>query len=277
MLKQSIFLVLITAVPASAWGPVGHRVVGKIAEAHMTSEAKEGVEALLGVESLARASTWADEMRSHPDKDYFGKFAPWHYATVPVGENYKDEFAPKKKGDIIQAMRSLEKKLRSKKTDRKEKIEALRLLIHFIGDVHQPLHVGNGKDFGGNTCHVKWFGAPKKLHAVWDESLIDHLKLSYTEYSEFLNHPSAKQVKAWQKGSYVDWADESIQLRNRVYPGTAKPEDRKYCMKGWSGRPEESDMPDLKWDYAFKHRKAMDARLLKAGVRLAGVLNSIFE
>ena len=277
MLKTTIFVLLIAVAPAFAWGPIGHRVVGKIAENHLTPEAKKGVEAILGTESLARASTWADEMRSNPNKDYYGKFAPWHYATVPLGETYKDEHAPKKKGDIVKAMRKMEMTLRSKKSDKKAKIEALRLLSHFIGDVHQPLHVGNGKDYGGNTCFVKWFGSQKKLHAVWDESLIDHLKLSYTEYAEFLDYPSKKQVKTWQGSKYVDWANESVGIRPSVYPGSAKPENRKYCVKGWSARPNDDDVPGLKWDYAFKHRKTLDSQLLKAGLRLAGVLNSIFE
>jgi hypothetical protein len=279
MLKPISFALIIAAAPHAvfAWGPTGHRVVGKIAENHLTPEAKAGVEDILGHETLARASTWADEVRSHPDRKYFDKFNPWHYATVPPGKTYKDEHAPKKKGDVVKAMKKMEKTLRSRTAERKEKIEALRLLTHFIGDVHQPLHVGNGKDFGANTCHVKWFGSTKKLHAVWDESLIDHLQLSYSEYAEFLDHPSTKDVRKWQSTRYVDWANESIALRPGLYPGKGKPEDRKYCMKGWAERPDEKDMPDLKWQYAFDHRKTLDLRLLQAGVRLAGVLNSIFE
>ncbi|PCI36412.1 MAG: S1/P1 Nuclease [Elusimicrobia bacterium] len=278
MIKITVLVFILAASPVKAWGPIGHRVVGEIAENHLSDAAKKGVSDLLGNETLARAGTWADEMRSHPDKDYYGKFSAWHYATVPLGDTtYKDEFAPKKKGDVVQAMRKMEARLRSKKSDRKSKIEALRLLAHFIGDVHQPLHVGNGKDYGGNTCYVKWFGNPKKLHAVWDESLIDHLKLSYTEYAEFLDFPSKKQIKSWQSTSYAEWTNESVKIRPRVYPGTAKPEERKYCVKGWKARPDEELMPKLKWGYAFKHRKTLDARLLKAGVRLAGVLNSVFE
>ncbi|PIP84101.1 MAG: S1/P1 Nuclease [Elusimicrobia bacterium CG_4_9_14_3_um_filter_62_55] len=279
MFKTAVFAFAISAAPSAvkAWGPIGHRVVGKIAENHLTPEAKAGVEGVLGVETLARASTWADEVRSHPDRDYYGKFDPWHYATVPSGEKYRDELAPKKKGDIVSAMKKTEAVLRDAKSEKKDRIEALRLLVHFVGDIHQPLHVGNGKDFGGNTCHVKWFGAPKKLHQIWDESLIDHLQLSYTEYAEFLDHPSDKDIARLQGSSYAEWADESSALLPGVYPGGAKSEDHPYCMKGWSERPDDKVMPDLKWNYAFEHRETLDDRLLAAGVRLAGVLNSIFK
>lgn len=279
MLKTVIAAIMIAAAApaARAWGPIGHRVVGKIAENHLTPKARAGIEAVLGVESLARASTWADEVRSHPDRGYYGKFDPWHYATVPPGEKYRDELVPKGKGDVVWAIKREEKRLRDPKADKKEKIEALRLLVHFIGDIHQPLHVGHGGDFGGNTCFVKWFGSPKKLHAVWDEALIDHLQLSYTEYAEFLDHPTQEEIASLQSSSFDAWADESAKLRPGVYPGDAKPEERAYCVKTWTDRPDEKAMPDLKWDYAFAQRETLDGRLLAAGVRLAGVLNSIFD
>lgn len=266
--------------PARAWGPIGHRVVGKIAENHLSSKAKAGVRALLGHDTLALASTWADDVRSHPDSAKYGPFAPWHYATVPFGENYKPAHAPPQ-GDIIVALSRGEATLRDPKAAREAKIEALRLLAHLVGDLHQPLHVGNGTDRGGNLCFVKWFGSRKNLHSLWDDALIDHMKLSYTEYVDFLDHPAEEDIARWQSGSFAAWADESSALLAEVYPGPApeggKPPERPYCAKEPKEDIPDAALPELDWKYHFRARPIFERRLLQGGLRLAGLLNSVFK
>src|SRR6185436_16787133 len=99
----------------------------------------------------------------------------------------------------------------------KQEKESLRMLIHLVGDIHQPLHVGRPGDRGGNDVKLKWFGSDSNLHRVWDSDMIDGTRLSYTELAESLYKPNAAEVKTWQGTSVRDWASESIGLRKQVY------------------------------------------------------------
>ncbi len=170
-----LFLVLPAA--AAAWGPTGHRVVGQIAEDHLSAAARRGVEALIGPESLAEAATWADEIRSDPTWD---KAAPWHYISIDDGETLETT-RRSSDGDVLWAIHHFSDVLRSADASHEEKGEALKFLVHFVGDVHQPLHVGRRADQGGNSVQVSWFGETTNLHRVWDSEMIDHEGLSFTE------------------------------------------------------------------------------------------------
>jgi hypothetical protein len=128
--------------------------------------------------------------------------------------------------------------------------------VHFLADLHQPLHVGLEEDRGGNMIKVKWFKTDTNLHTVWDEEIIDFEKLSFTEYSTYLNHFSKEEKKEWEKGQYVDWAKESQDLRPKVY-----------------------DMPEnksLSYEYGYKTKPIVEQRLKQGGLRLALVLNHLF-
>lgn len=240
------------AAPAAAWGPNGHRAVGQIAENHLTPEARAALEELMGPESLARAGTWADEIRSDPAWDHA---APWHYINVEDDETLETT-RRSSRGDVLSAMETFEAVLRNPEAPREERIEALRFLVHFVADVHQPLHVGRGGDGGGNGVLVLWFDEPTNLHTLWDTHLVEHQALSFTELARFLDHPSPEEVAAWQDAGYEDWIAESFALRDRVY-----------------------DLGDrrLGYRYAYHAVPVVERRLLQAGVRLAGLLDSIFR
>ncbi len=165
---------------ALGWGNTGHRIVGKIAEDHLTDKAKQEITSLMGHHDLALLSYWADEIKSDPKWKHAGD---WHYATIPDGEEY---IPGKHKGKAIEKVKEFSEVLKNKSASKIEKQNALKFLVHFIGDIHQPLHVGNGKDRGGNNIKVKWFNEPTKLHAVWDSKMINGQNLSYTEYANFL-------------------------------------------------------------------------------------------
>ena len=132
----------------------------------------------------------------------------------------------------------------------------LKMLIHLVGDIHQPLHVGTGKDRGGNSTKVEWFYRDSNLHRVWDSEMIDSRQLSYTEFSDAVNHPTKQQIKTWQDSNILDWAYESMELRDQVYD---LPKDHQ-----------------IGYQYQYKNHDILDRQLLKAGVRLAGVLNEIY-
>jgi len=134
----------------------------------------------------------------------------------------------------------------------------LRLLIHIVGDIHQPLHVGRLEDLGGNRIRVLWFGDSTNLHSVWDEKLIASQNLSYTEYVKAINHSTKSQRMQWQEQTMNEWFFESYQLAGKIYSGITQPYQR------------------LGFRYNFDYVEILNSQLLKAGIRLAGLLNSIF-
>jgi len=239
--------------PAFPWGAIGHRVVGRVAEHHLSSAAQRGVAAILGDESLAQAATWPDEIRSDPAWD---KAKPWHFVDLDDGETYATT-AKSPDGDVVEAIGRFTRVLRDPQAPAAEKVVALRFLVHFVGDVHQPLHAGRRADHGGNTIKVSWFNEGTNLHSVWDDKIIEAEKLSFSELADFIDHPPPDEVRAWQSGSAVDWAQESMDVRARVY---AFPADGK-----------------LSFLYAYQNAPLVKPRLLQAGVRLPGLLNAVSD
>ena len=248
-----LFLFSLYSPLGFSWGKTGHRIVGEIAQRNISAKTKKALVALLGTEDLWKSSTWPDEIRSDPKMRHT---TPWHYVSIPTGKSYFDQ-KRNKDGDVIEALYRFEDILRDPKTPKDQKIEAVRFIVHFIGDLHQPLHVGLEEDRGGNTIRVKWFRNETNLHAVWDEEIIDDEKLSYTEYSTYLNKFTPDELKDWKKGTYLDWSVESMELRPKVY-----------------------DIPENKslgYEYAYKVKPIIEMRLKQAGIRLAFVLDRIFS
>ena len=203
--KLLISLLLIfgySSIIQAKWGKTGHRVVGKIAEAHLSKKSKKAIQKILGDENLALSSTWADYIRSEPQK--YAYTFPWHYVSIPDNEHYRTTPA-NPKGDIIQAIDLCIRSLNNRKNVSLDSQRfVLRLLVHFVGDLHQPLHVGRFEDKGGNTIKVKWFGKKTNLHTVWDSKIIDNMKLSYTELTKSLNHIKPAQKKVWQNAPIIN-------------------------------------------------------------------------
>lgn len=252
-MRKFIGIVLLTIVSSLAfgWGPTGHRVTGYIADKHLTKKTRAALQRILGQQSLAMASTWMDDIRSDSTFDYT---ADWHWVTIQDGETY-DQSIKNPKGDIIQTLERIIAELKSKKLSPKEEAERLKMLIHLIGDIHQPLHVGGGNDRGGNEVKLTWFGSNSNLHRVWDSEMIDGTRLSYTELAESLYKPNATELKNWQSTSVRDWANESMSYRKQVYDiGNSK----------------------LGYQYQYKYFYIVQERLAQAGIRLAGVLNEIY-
>ena len=159
--------------PAWAWGRTGHRVIAKLAVRHLTGEARAEIKALLEPgESLADASTWADEIRGR-----MRHTAPGHYVDVPLDEpRYDDKFAgdTPEKGFIVPKIRELRLVLKDRSRPVEARRQALRFLVHFVEDLHMLLHVGENHDKGGNNLQVRCFDRGSNLHHVWDSGIIDH-------------------------------------------------------------------------------------------------------
>ena len=173
------------SISAFGWGQTGHRAIGKIAESYLSEKAKKSIQEIMGHESLAECSTWMDEVRSNKKYDYA---KTWHYVTIPEGTDYKS-VEHEEKGDVYEAIGRMKKILKDKSSTKEQKVEAIRMITHLVGDMHQPLHVGNGEDRGGNNVKIKWFYDDSNLHRIWDSGMIDEKKYSSKEaffYSENL-------------------------------------------------------------------------------------------
>lgn len=234
--------------PAQAWGPTGHRAVGRIAERHLSPETARAVAELLAPERLAYTATWADDVRTDPA---WAKAETWHWVTIPAGTTYAAS-AKNPTGDVIEAIGRMERVLADRTAPRPERQQALKWLVHLVGDIHQPLHVGSRGDRGGNEQLVLWFGAPSNLHSVWDGGFIEKSELAFSELAEKVDVASPDDVRAWQAASILDWAEESRTL-----------EEGAYAIG--DGR--------LSWRYLATHWPTVERRLAQAGVRLAGVLD----
>jgi len=252
--------------PALAWGKTGHRVVAAIADTQLSGLARAHIREILGgAESLDEAANWPDEMRSNPEPFWQKTSTPWHYVTLN-GIIY--DHAPPQ-GDALEALNHYTATLRDRNASLSDKQTALRFIVHLVGDLHQPLHVGKCCDKGGNDVKVRWFGKDTNLHAVWDSQIVDEEQLSFTELAAKLErHTSNADVIAWWDVNPRDWISESGEIRNGLYP-PAPPKG----AKGTKGAPA---VPELSYGYVYKFTPVMERRLQQAGVRLAAYLNEIY-
>lgn len=254
MKKILVVLLMLHVVEAFAtWGVTGHRTVGLIAENHLTKKAKKNLKRILDGKSLAYVSTWMDEIRSDSLYDHTHD---WHWVTIPDSLNY-DQTEKNPNGDVIATIRRLINELTAGGLDGMTEAENVKMLVHLIGDIHQPLHVGTGLDLGGNQARVKYFGSSTNLHSVWDSRMIDGSNYSYSELVRELDRIPDSEIGRLQQSTVMDWANESKSLRSQVY-----------------------DLPDhgnLSYEYVYRKWSIVERRLVEAGVRLAGVLNTIYD
>lgn len=264
MFKTYLALLFICCVPYSllAWGVVGHRAVGRIAENHLSPGARREVARLLGHETLALVSTWPDEIRSDPQ---YSATAAWHYINVPIGLAYPAFAgqltagpAPAAPTNAYTALLQMRRDLKDPKKTAEEKLVTLKFLVHLVGDVHQPLHVGHADDRGGNSILVSWRGHDTNLHSIWDGDIVEYPGLTFTEMATAYDHATPAQIKQWQKDDMTTWLFESYQLCTPVYAAAAA-------------------NPKLDYHFYPTFGPTAEQQILKAGIRLAGVLNEIFS
>ncbi|MCH8488237.1 MAG: S1/P1 nuclease [Candidatus Cyclonatronum sp.] len=250
-LLVAFFIGLIPA-DAHAWGRTGHYITGEIAQRHLTPGAAAHVERLLGETSLTVATVWMDQVRS---TEPYRHTADWHWVTIPDGMRYEEaEHNPN--GDVIEALERQIAALKSGRLTEDEERDALRMVIHMIGDMHQPLHVGTGEDRGGNDVRVQWLGRSSNLHRVWDTDMIESWDLTSTQFADALLIVDDATKAAWKQGGPRDWAHESVQYRANIY-----------------------DLPEnleLGWEYRNRNFHIVEKRLIQAGLRIAMVLNEVY-
>jgi hypothetical protein len=253
----------VAAEPALAWGPQGHRVITRITMERLTPKARAEIKALLNRgDTLVDVCDWAD----HDAYDVFPRSGPWHYVNVPISAARYDARFCSDRGCVVSKIKEYRRALADPKTPFRERQVALLLFVHFVEDIHQPLHVGDNHDRGGNDTQVQFDGRGTNLHRVWDSDLLHHTggdDRAWVGRAAPLLTP--ENVEAWSRGRVEDWADESLEAAKAAYR--------------W---PADATQPigagaELGDGYAKMAAPILRECLAKAGLRLADELNAIFH
>lgn len=249
----AFILLSIHSSAAVKWGATGHRAVGAIADQHTTNKTKRHIEKILNHQSLALVSTFSDDIKADPR---YKEFETWHYVNMSFDENYE---ASKKNpnGDLITGIAYCKKIIKDDNASDEDKAFYLKMLIHMVGDLHQPLHVGREEDRGGNDIKLQWQNRDTNLHRVWDSQMLESYNMSYSELAKNAEYLTKKQVRFIQEGSVVDWVNDTQNLTKIVY-----------------GSVEEGE--NLHYAYSYKYLDVARTQLQVAGIRLAKVLNELF-
>ncbi len=308
-----LFVIVSLPAPARAWGCEGHQVVALLAEKHLTPHALAMAKKILsegpidpslgryckegGIDAMADASTWPDDIRTlRPETP------PWHYIDIPRGATLHDveKFCDPKEGCVTRAIADQLAILRSSEADPRKRADALRFLIHFVGDLHQPLHAITNNDQGGNCVPVAFFDAlpqlrnpqtesyAPNLHGVWDTNILGRATTGKTvdQVASDLDQSFRKKIARWQKGSMdIDaWAWESYQLAARNAYGklpvripVETPQPVASCADDNHVSARMLKLNErLQEPYQNMAVPIVRRRLAQAGARLAMLLNQIW-
>lgn len=265
-LTAAIALLLTFAIPSFAWGPEGHRVIADVAAHHLSPGARRQIRDLLGDDDLASISTWADEIKNERRETYFWHFVdiPWNAAgfSEPRDCNQPSEKRPPQGEDrhscVVDEILDFQRVLSDRNASRSERTEALKFLVHFVADIHQPMHA-IGEARGGNDIHITEFGnrdcggRPCNLHFLWDMGLIEHARRSEPDYVTLLEKLiSQANFQNRATATPEEWANESFKVAHQVWLKDGESVDEHYYRQNIG---------------------ILDERLALAGLRLAKLLN----
>lgn len=250
----AVIFLAISLGDAHGWGPQGHRVIGYVAELNLASETKNIIVQEFNINHLADVANWADKIRQKNEEE-----KPWHYTNIKEGEWTYEAARDCSNGNCVtEKIKEFAAVLKNIENPLNKRKDALKYLVHFVGDVHQPLHLGNQKDRGGGKIRLFYSGKNVNLHYLWDGGLIDWEKESLLEYATRLNMRLLDSEKSeWLSSNINGWANESRYLA------------LKYAYS--------IEKMDLSKQYLSRSREILDQRMIQAGVRLAGLLNRIFN
>jgi nuclease S1 len=258
-----VLLALTAGSPAFAWGPQAHRVIAGVANDRLTPAASAGVrELLLEGDTLADVANWADS----DGHDVFPNSARWHYVNVPISaQRYDARYCGR--GDcVVEKIKQYHKILANRGASKQERQHALLFLVHFVADIHQPLHVGDNGDRGGNLTQIQFLDRGTNLHRLWDSDMIRQIGGNDRAWAGRIKQTMTPEaIKAWSQGTVEDWADESLRAAKRAYHG-----------------PEGSRAPlasgtRLGMEYVRMADPILREQMGRASVRLANELNAIFR
>lgn len=284
MNRSLLFLLLLIASQSIyGWGPNGHRIVAQICYDNLDPSVQERVDKVLGDDYLTQVATWPDFIRSESNWDFT---QPWHYVTIDPDKTVAQIIAENATNstidNVIEAIQLMREILSGNSAEKKKflalmkehdvqplngsvEATALAFLVHFIGDIHQPMHVGKNKDLGGNMISVLFFSERMNLHSVWDAGIIEQEQLSFTEFASFVNKHQIGMKSSCEKDSIEKWTTESVIAREHIYNTLYNSTDK------------ATGLPDLKYQYQHDNITLVEKRLAAAGYRAAHLLNSIFQ
>ena len=264
MKRLAVILLFVSFTFASidlfAWGLKGHDVIACIAEHHLTEKAKENIDKILGGKSMIYYSSWIDNVQNSPYWiNGYDRTNTWHYFNVDEG--FTPQTMPRNpKGDVVSALNMIIDSLGNYQNELSDsvKIDYLRMLIHFVGDMHCPMHVGHLSDKGGHGVRIKWFGQNTNLHTLWDTKLVESVHAwSYTEWQQNLDRCTQEEFDEMSAGTPEDWLIETWHITVGIYEYT---------------KPEEN----YSYKYMYDYAPVVERQFLVAGYRLAALLNKIF-
>jgi S1/P1 Nuclease len=261
--------VAISILPTSAfpWGGEGHDLVARIAQAQLSAKVRAKVDAILGPGvTIVSISSWADSVRRERSES-----GPWHYIDIPIDQPHLDMARDCAKGDcVVGAIARFRAELKNPATPPEKRKEALEFIVHFVGDMHQPLHCSDNKDKGGNDVHVQLAGSdrPGNLHGAWDSGILGHMGKEDDLYPALLKE-ALKNRKKWSKGTVEEWAEQNHQAAVDVTYG-------KLPVKPVAGVVNATPI-QLDAAYEQAAQPLIRVQLEKAGDRLARVLNETLK
>ena len=254
------FLLAMSA-PAQAWGPQGHEIAARIAADNLTPSARLRISQILGGDALnlmVLDSNWADEVRSDRPQTM-----GWHFVNIEIGASGYDRRRDCPRDNCV--VRQIERDiglLRDARAPRAARLEAFRFLIHFVADLHQPLHAADRHDKGGNSVTVIEGRRRTNLHRVWDQEVVAALGPDSMRVAGDLERSVSPAARAaMMGGTPADWANESFALASREIYGRIPP----------------NGSVRLPRDYAMREQAVVRQQLLRAGLRLAAILNAIYR
>jgi hypothetical protein len=260
-----LFAAIIFAIPggAWAWGAIGHRIVAEVASDQLTPATRQQVQDLLSTDTMADVSSWADDERSRNRQT-----ATWHYVDWEI-ENGKLLANSTGTGTILDALSTYTNVLKDHTADPRERKKALMYVIHFVGDMHQPLHCADNYDKGGNGVNVFLYGRQDNLHRAWDSTILEQVTRdeasqtsgSIKAFAQLIEKRYKDEATTAVRGTIEDWALESHRIA---------------CNVAYSYRskdPLTSLTVTLGEDYLAAAKPTIERQLAIGGYRLAKVLN----
>jgi hypothetical protein len=237
-------------VQAAAFGHAGHQIIADIAMQYLSPQAKQKIRSILGSTTPGQAATWMDDVRGNSAYDYMKS---WHFINIEPGKAYR----PGGKNNIISELERIYKELQQpEKLDKKKRREALMILFHLVGDLHQPLHVGYASDRGGNEIPIRYKGAMIDLHRLWDTELIRDQRITAEDCLKLSTLTPADIARSrFTPADFVAYLNDSRAGLPAVYRFSSGQADEAYIRDG---------------------RQIIRLQLLTGGIRLAGVLRQLF-
>ena len=275
-MHRFVFLgLLVTSLPTYAWGPEGHALVARIAESELTPEVRARVLEILGPgKTMESVASWADQIRGSRRET-----APWHFVDIPISKPHLDMARDCANGDCVVAqIERFRAILKDPATPPDQRREALMFVIHFVGDMHQPLHSSDNKDRGGNSVRIVFEGRSGNLHSLWDSSLLQVMGTEEAVLPAMMRE-AERHRKSWAKGTVRDWAEEAHKAAQKMVYG-------KLPKGTWSLQtsiPVAANAlppaPPIAITAAYEHKADLliAEQIERAGVRLASLLNSTLQ